>query len=290
MLADTKAGTDDQAFLQLLAAHSLQRPPADNASPPPDGALYTAVATKTDTEKIIKLSDSRLTSPSLQRRGQHWSNRSWPWQRRPQSTTVESADSPPARPRAGGTHVVGLGSGVQPRWLVTGIRQRRPLGPVCGDRERSPGRVLAGHTEAVRRVAFSPDGSRLATASFDNNVGVWDVAQTGQPDLTLRHWQRSVRSCLQPDGAQLASASDDGTVRLWDALRIDADWRTAAPPNASARRRLQPDGTLLATGAATDVKVWNSDWRQAHPSAAAGTRWLVVRRGVQKSGSQDHLQ
>jgi WD40 repeat protein len=66
-------------------------------------------------------------------------------------------------------------------------------------------------------VAFSPDGTRLASASYDETVKVWDVA-SGQELRTLRGHTGSVRSvAFSPDGARLASASSDNTVKVWDA-------------------------------------------------------------------------
>jgi WD40 repeat protein len=66
-------------------------------------------------------------------------------------------------------------------------------------------------------VAFSPDGRRLASASEDKTVRVWDAA-TGQQVLALRGHTGAV-SCVafSPDGRRLASASEDKTVRVWDA-------------------------------------------------------------------------
>ena len=67
---------------------------------------------------------------------------------------------------------------------------------------------------AVDSVAFSPDGTRLASGS-DNTVCLWD-ATTGEVLQTLEGHTGQVESvAFSPDGARLASASDDGTVRLW---------------------------------------------------------------------------
>src|SRR5262249_54318064 len=62
---------------------------------------------------------------------------------------------------------------------------------------------LSGHSERVNAAAFSPDGTRLATASHDTTVKVWD-ARSGQALLTLKGNGAGVKSvCFSPDGARL---------------------------------------------------------------------------------------
>ncbi|MFN8443801.1 MAG: BTAD domain-containing putative transcriptional regulator [Caldilineaceae bacterium] len=91
------------------------------------------------------------------------------------------------------------------------------------DRNRIPllpaWRTLTGHTHFVAAVAFSPDGTLLASGSVDYSVRVWDVAE-GITRYTLVGHSDDVNCvAFSPDGAILASGSNDRTVRLWDAQR-----------------------------------------------------------------------
>ncbi len=79
-------------------------------------------------------------------------------------------------------------------------------------------RVLTGHEGIVRGVAFSPDGSRLASVAQDHTLRLWEPA-TGRAIATARGQQgESVAAvAFSPDGRRLASGGDDGSVLVWDA-------------------------------------------------------------------------
>jgi WD40 repeat protein len=77
--------------------------------------------------------------------------------------------------------------------------------------------TLEGHSGGVTSVAFSPDGKRIVSGSYDNTVKVWD-AETGQETLTLKGHSDYVRSVsFSPDGRRIASGSSDKMVKVWDA-------------------------------------------------------------------------
>ena len=81
---------------------------------------------------------------------------------------------------------------------------------------------MGGHTEAVITVAFSPDGTRLASGSGDGTVRMWDI-QTQTPEYTCKghtHWILVVS--WSPDGRKVASACKRGQISLWDPVTGDA--------------------------------------------------------------------
>jgi WD40 repeat protein len=74
---------------------------------------------------------------------------------------------------------------------------------------------FAGHTSTVTEFAISPDERRLATASRDASIKIWDVA-SGRELLTLRGHTGAVTGLAwSPDGRTIYSTSDDGSLRFW---------------------------------------------------------------------------
>jgi WD40 repeat protein len=118
--------------------------------------------------------------------------------------------------------------------------------------------TLRGHTNGVRSVAYSPDGTRLASASLDRTVKVWDVT-SGTEVATLRGHTGQVQSvAYSPDGTRLASAAEDTTVKIWDA-NSGAEVATLRGHAANVWSVCySPDGTRLASASEDQtVKLWD---------------------------------
>jgi WD40 repeat protein len=118
---------------------------------------------------------------------------------------------------------------------------------------------LATANDVPLAVSLSPDGTRLAAASFDDAVIVCDTA-SGDKLLTLRGHAGLVHSvAFSPDGTRLASAGADGTVRIWDSGSGQEVCTLSGHEGAVYAVAWSPDGSRPASGGADrSVRLWDA--------------------------------
>ena len=135
--------------------------------------------------------------------------------------------------------------------------------------------LLTGHTGDVTSVAFSSDGSTLASGSADSTVRLWEVS-TGTHLKTLKGHAGGVTSvCFSPDGHTLASASRDETIRLWR-VAYGTHLKTLTGHKQEYFRpysfsvAFSSDGKTLASSRGKEIYLWDavSGVRRKNPPRA----------------------
>ncbi|WP_119068296.1 eIF2A-related protein [Aggregatilinea lenta] len=116
--------------------------------------------------------------------------------------------------------------------------------------------AFTGHQEYVNSVAWSPDGTMLASGSDDMSVRLWDVA-SGEEVRVLRGHEDYVNAvAFSPDGNTVASASYDGVVKLWSAATGQEIKQMEADEADVTDLAFSPDGKLLAASG-LGVLLWD---------------------------------
>jgi len=119
--------------------------------------------------------------------------------------------------------------------------------------------VLKGHSSEVMCVTFSADGSRLASASNDCTIGLWD-GRTGYEFVALEGHSDTVNCvAFSADNSRLASGSEDRTVRLWDGGTGRHIRTLVGHSDMVYSVAFSADGSTLASASSDDtIRLWNS--------------------------------
>jgi WD40 repeat protein len=116
-----------------------------------------------------------------------------------------------------------------------------------------------GHAGEVWAVAYSPDGSRIASAGVDATARIWDAA-TGKSLFTLMGHEAAIESlAFSPNGERLASAGDDNKLKIWDTDSGRLLFELENPTGPFFSVAYSPDGRYLTSNAENGIKIWEAD-------------------------------
>jgi WD40 repeat protein len=132
------------------------------------------------------------------------------------------------------------------------------------------------HADFVRTVAWSPDGERIASASGDGIVHIWD-ANSRHNIITYRGHSSEIlprtfttiwKALWSPDGQYIASSGYGTTVRIWESntgkdILIYHDHQAIIPLLETYAIAWSPDGTRIASACSPKnmdqtVHIWNA--------------------------------
>jgi len=122
------------------------------------------------------------------------------------------------------------------------------------------GQPLSGHRGAVRSLAFSPGGDKLASGGSDKTVMVWDVHSQKGLGMCPEHKGGVFGVAISPNGQLLASGCGAETIKFWTLSNVSTGSLASISYHSSTIRTLafSTDGQTLASGSEDyTVKLWN---------------------------------
>lgn len=156
-------------------------------------------------------------------------------------------------------------------------------------------KTIAGHSNTVGSIAFSPDGKIFASGSLDNTIILWNLA-TGKPigEPLTGHSNYVTSVAFNPDGSILASGSSDQTVILWD---VAAVLNTSVPKSQHIDKFLtghsktvssvvfSPDSKTLISGSYDGtIVIWDIATGQSLKKFVAGQSDLIRSLAISPDG------
>ena len=118
--------------------------------------------------------------------------------------------------------------------------------------------IMDAHTDRITAVAFSPDGSTLASCSYDQIIHLWSVHTGHLKDTLVGHEQKIYDLAFTPSGDMLASASDDGTIRFWDPNTGETVNTIETFGGAVDKVAFSPSGEILVSLSRDDIiRFWD---------------------------------
>jgi eukaryotic-like serine/threonine-protein kinase len=118
--------------------------------------------------------------------------------------------------------------------------------------------TLRGHGGSAQTVAWSPDGTRLASGSLDATIRIWEAASGREIAVWGPRPAGAESVAWSPDGTRLASGHTDGSVRVWNVDRGREERIVNGHNKTACGVGWSPDGSRVASCSADGtVRIWD---------------------------------
>ncbi|MDM8554322.1 protein kinase [Desulfococcaceae bacterium HSG7] len=157
-----------------------------------------------------------------------------------------------------GRHIV-TGAGIDGRKTDKEAASKKQTVIVWDAQSGKQLKSLPGHDDSVYDVSYSPDGTKIVSASWDGSAKIWN-AVNGKVLKTLRGHSQSIQTAVfSPDSRRLATGSRDHTAKIWD-IKTGRELLTLKDHSAQVTDVVfSPDGRKLASASRDNtVVIWNT--------------------------------
>ncbi len=134
--------------------------------------------------------------------------------------------------------------------------------------------------EEIRALAFSPDGTTLASAKAEK-IWLWDTHTKQLSGILEGHVRDVFAIAFSPDGKTIASAGWDWTLRLWDAHAGKPRKIFGEHPSSANTVAFSPDGKTIASANGGLIRMWDTQ--------GASLRLWYARTGERLAHYTDHI-
>jgi WD40 repeat protein len=122
-----------------------------------------------------------------------------------------------------------------------------------------PAELVVGHTDSVRAVAYSPDGSRIVSGSDDNTLKIWDASSGKELATFSGHTDSVWEVAYSPDGSRIVSGSSDKTLKIWDASSGEELATFSGHTDSVLAVAYSSDGSRIVSGSwDKTLKIWDA--------------------------------
>lgn len=147
--------------------------------------------------------------------------------------------------------------------------------------------VLNRYPQRIISLAFSLDGSRLASGTYDNAVVIWNPCTGDLLTILSGHFRAVTSIAFSPDGGRIVSGSSDKTIRVWDVASAANVTALEGHSQSVASVIYSPDGNRILSGSEdATVRIWEAASSGTHGRRLGHPHSAVTYVSISSDGSQ----